>query len=151
MFKSQAAIVVTVLLIGNPAGFAQSSLSFPSKPQRQSSQHSSAEEHVASLLEARGLEPAAARQKSKTLFAATGGNRDAQLEFVRKRLGTHIESRSFDDALTRRALFERPLNLACAASLGAFFHDASGRLPGESEQKLLRDTAAMNRSLQAAV
>jgi hypothetical protein len=149
MRKTNSVIVVTVLMLGNLTISLQAiPLDFV-REEKTLSQSESAEMRISRLLQERGLEPAAADAKARKLFRSDARCAAAGIKHLGERLGERLPAPVLDDALARRALFEKSVDLASADSLAALVHEASGVAPDEQTLNLLHDVAAVNKAFSA--
>ncbi len=147
MLRTKTAIVVTVLMIGN---FAVSLQAVPLQivqAEPAPSNGKNLKKRISKMLQDRGLEPTVADAKAANLFTGDERFTDLQLHHLRTRTADIISNDALDNVLSRRALFESPVDLTSADNLTGLLHEALGKAPDETLLKTVAEIASMNRAL----
>ena len=147
LFNTRTAFVV--LLLGNTAFSLQA---LPLTPVRTGVNHKSKSENsvyknIAELLEAKGLEKSAASEKAKQLFGAKTKNIEVKLHHIQSHPALSLSVEEINQALTRRALFEKPLNLDAYDSLVGFIQEIKGRSLEQNALEAVQQITMLNRTL----
>ena len=150
MRKNNTVIVVGILMLGNLTVALQASVPIDFvRENRAFSRVENTEARISRLLEERGLESQAAHQKARAFCQHSPHLNESGLRHLTQRLSGPLSPELLDAALTRRALFERSVDLTSADSLAALYQDATGMAPDERTLAVLHDVASLNRAISA--
>ena len=150
MRKNNTVIVVGILMLGNLAVALQASVPLDFvRESRTLVRVESTEARICRLLQKRGLESPAAHEKAHAFLEQSLHLTDSGLRHLTQRLGATLSPKMLDEALVRRALFGRSIDLTSAESLAALFQEATGTTPDDRTRSVLHDIASLNRAVDA--
>lgn len=136
-----------VLLLGNTAFSLQYLPQSRSIPDTRQRSDRSIHQHISTLLRARGLDEEIAKQKAIRLFINAESTIDTKLRHLQAHPALAIKSDAIDDALTKRALFGRSLDLDSYDALVRFVQEVKRRPLDDEALTAIRQIATLNQSL----